>query len=101
MAGPGFVDYLVGEAFPAPGVFVLATTDDPKQKFPLNPYQLGEGPLYCFIAAYHLCHMEVPISIARVAIFNDAPLTPLSGPKVEVVSMAKRDQQVKVDRRFV
>ena len=30
--GPGFVDYLVGVAFPAPAVFVLATTDDPLQK---------------------------------------------------------------------
>jgi len=89
--GPGFVDYLVGVAFPAPAVFVLATTDDPLQKTRLNLYKQGEGPLYCFFTPYHLCHLETPMSVARAVIFNDATLTPLSGPKVEVVSIAKRD----------
>jgi predicted homoserine dehydrogenase-like protein len=31
------------------------------------------------------------MSIARAMIFQDATLTPLSGPKVEVVAIAKRD----------
>jgi predicted homoserine dehydrogenase-like protein len=43
----GVVDYVVG-ARPGPGVFVLATHDDPKQKHLLNLYKLGEGPLYSF-----------------------------------------------------
>jgi predicted homoserine dehydrogenase-like protein len=89
--GPGFVDYLVGVAFPAPAVFVLATTDDPLQQYRLNLYKQGEGPLYCFFTPYHLCHLETPMSVARAVIFNDPTLTPLSGPKVEVVSIAKRD----------
>ena len=51
---------------PAPGVFVLATHDDPKQRHYLNLYKLGEGPLYSFYTPYHLCHFEVPLSVARV-----------------------------------
>lgn len=88
--GDGIVDYLVGAA-PSPGVFVLAITDDPKQKHHLNLYKLGEGPLYPFYTPYHLCHFEVPISIARVALFKDPVITPLNGPIVEVIATAKKD----------
>src|SRR5690625_2637560 len=86
----GTGDYL-GGAKPAQGVFVYATHDDPKQQHYLNLYKLGEGPLYSFYTPYHLCHFEVPLSAARVALFGDAMLQPLGAPKVEVVATAKRD----------
>lgn len=86
----GVVDYVVGSK-PAPGVFVLAALEDPKQKHYLNLYKLGEGPLYPFYTPYHLCHFEVPLSLARVVLFGDAVLQPLAGPRVEVVATAKRD----------
>ena len=88
--GPGMVDYLVG-AEPGPGVFVLGTSDDPFQQHYLNLYKLGEGPLYLFYTPYHLCHLEVPNTIARAVLFNDATLTPLGKPYVEVVATAKTD----------
>jgi predicted homoserine dehydrogenase-like protein len=87
-SGPGIVDYLVG-AEPGPGVFVLGTSDDPFQQHYLNLYKLGEGPLYLFYTPYHLCHLEVPNTIARAVLFNDAALTPLGKPYVEVVATAK------------
>src|SRR4029453_2846366 len=59
----GVVDYVVGSK-PGPGVFVLATHDDPKQRHYLNLYKLGEGPLYSFYTPYHLCHFEVPLTVA-------------------------------------
>jgi predicted homoserine dehydrogenase-like protein len=86
----GIVDYVVG-ARPAPGVFVFATHDDPKQRHLLNLYRLGEGPLYSFYAPYHLCHFEVPTSVARAVLFHDAALAPLGGPRVEVIATAKTD----------
>jgi predicted homoserine dehydrogenase-like protein len=89
--GPGIVDYVVGIAEPAGGVFVLATQDNPVQKHYLNYYKLGEGPLYCFYTPYHLCHLEVPLTIARAVLFNDAALTPTYGPCVEVITAAKID----------
>lgn len=84
----GVVDYTVGSK-PGPGVFVLATHDDPKQQHYLNLYKLGKGPLYSFYTPYHLCHFEVPISVARLVLCGDPVLQPLSGPRVDVVATAK------------
>jgi predicted homoserine dehydrogenase-like protein len=90
LEGPGIVDYVVG-AMPNPGVFVLGTQDNPTQKHYLNLYKLGEGPLYCFYTPYHLCHFEVPNTIARAVIFGDAALAPEGPPRVDVVATAKVD----------
>lgn len=90
LAGDGYVDYCVG-ASPGPGVFVLATNDDPMHQHYLNLYKLGEGPLYCFYTPYHLCHFEVHNSIVRMVDFADVPVVPIGGPVVEVVAVAKTD----------
>ncbi len=90
LAGPGIVDYCVG-AMPNPGIFVLGTTDDTIERHYLSLYKLGPGPLYCFYWPYHLCHFEVPFTVARAAIFGDAAITPLDAPRVDVVAAAKRD----------
>jgi len=76
---------------PGPGVYVLATHDDPKQRHYLNLYKLGEGPLYSFYTPYHLCHFEVPLTVARAVLFGDAALQPAGPPTVEVLTVAKRD----------
>lgn len=88
--GPGIVDYVVG-ALPGPGIFVLGTHDDPAQRHYLNLYKLGEGPLYCFSTPYHLCHFEVPNTVARAVLFGDATIAPAGPPCVEVVAAVKRD----------
>lgn len=88
--GPGIVDYVVG-AVPGPGVFVLGTIEHPQQRHYLNLYKLGEGPLYCFHTPYHLCHFEVPNTIARAVLFNDAALAPAGPPCVEVIATAKKN----------
>jgi predicted homoserine dehydrogenase-like protein len=92
LEGDGIVDYVVG-AEPGPGVFVLGTHDDPMQRHYLELYKLGKGPLYCFYTPYHLCHFEVPMTVARAVIFKDASVAPLAGPRVEVVATAKIDLQ--------
>ncbi|WP_414565564.1 MULTISPECIES: NAD(P)H-dependent oxidoreductase [unclassified Anabaena] len=84
----GIVDYVVGTK-PGPGVFVFATHEDPKQRHYLNLYKLGEGPLYSFYTPYHLCHFEVPLSVARAVLFQDPVLSPIAGPVVDVVTTAK------------
>jgi predicted homoserine dehydrogenase-like protein len=86
----GVVDYVVG-AEPAPGVFVLAVHDHPVQQHYLNLYKLGEGPLYCFYTPYHLCHFEVPSTVARAVLFGDAAIAPVGELRVEVVATAKTD----------
>jgi predicted homoserine dehydrogenase-like protein len=87
---PGIVDYVVGAA-PSPGVFVLGTHPDPAQQHYLNLYKLGEGPLYCFYTPYHLCHFEVPNTVARAVLFGDAAIAPAGPPRVDVVAAAKAD----------
>jgi len=86
----GAVDYVVG-ARPGPGVYILASHDDPKQRHYLELYKLGTGPLYSFYQPYHLCHFEVPTTIARAALLGDATIRPLGAPTVEVVTTAKTD----------
>ncbi|MEN3301503.1 Gfo/Idh/MocA family oxidoreductase [Pseudonocardia sp.] len=86
----GIIDYVVGSK-PGPGVYVLGTHDDPKQRHYLELYKLGKGPLYSFYTPYHLCHFEVPNSVARAVDFADAALVPAGAPKVDVVTTAKRD----------
>ncbi len=88
--GPGIVDFIVG-ARPGPGVFVLGTHDDPRQQHYLNLYKLGEGPYYLFYTPYHLCHFEVPMTVARAVLFNDAALAPKGEPTVGVIAVAKQD----------
>jgi predicted homoserine dehydrogenase-like protein len=90
LSGAGIVDYVVG-AMPNPGVFVLGTHDHPTQQHYLNLYKLGGGPFYCFYTPYHLCHFEVPNTIARAVLFHDAAIAPLGAPKVEVIATAKTD----------
>ena len=86
--GPGIVDYVVG-ASPNPGVFVLGAHSHPTQKHYLKLYKLGDGPLYCFYTPYHLCHFEVPNTVARAVLFGDASIAPLDFPRVDVVATAK------------
>ncbi len=86
----GAVDYVVG-AQPGPGIYVLGEHDDPKQRHYLELYKLGTGPLYSFYTPYHLCHFEVPTTVARVALLGDPAIRPLGAPQVDVVTVAKTD----------
>jgi predicted homoserine dehydrogenase-like protein len=88
--GSGIVDYVVG-AVPSPGVFVLGMHDDATHRHYLNLYKLGGGPVYCFYTPYHLCHFEVPNTVARAVLFNDATIAPVGPPFVDVVATAKTD----------
>jgi predicted homoserine dehydrogenase-like protein len=92
VASGGIVDYVVG-ARPAGGIYVIATAEDPRRRFQLEMYKMGPGPLYCFHTPFHLCELEIPMSVARAVLFGDAAVTPRGGPVVDVVATAKRDLQ--------
>jgi predicted homoserine dehydrogenase-like protein len=57
----------------------------------LKLYKMGDGPLYVFYRPYHLCHFEVPSTIARAVLFGDAVIAPIAGLRVEVIAAAKTD----------
>lgn len=86
----GLVDYVLG-AQSTPGVFVLGYNEHPIQQQYLKYYKMGDGPLYLFYTPYHLCHFEVPITVARAVLFGDPNIAPLGGPVVDVITVAKRD----------
>lgn len=86
----GLVDYILG-AEPAPGVFVLGYNDHPIQRRYMHYYKMGEGPLYVFYTPYHLCHFEVPLTVGRAVLFQDAAVQPIAEPKCDVVAAAKRN----------
>lgn len=88
----GVVDYVIG-AVPSPGVFVFAARRDESQKLYLDYAKLGEGPLYSFYVPYHLTVFEVPLTVARVALFRDVVIAPTQGPRVDVVTAAKTDMK--------
>lgn len=89
----GMVDYLCG-AKPANGAFVLGMTDDPVRRDYLRYLKMGDGPLYVFYTPFHLPHLEVPNTIARAALLNDATVTPMGTPIADAVCVAKRDLRV-------
>jgi predicted homoserine dehydrogenase-like protein len=86
----GLVDYVLG-AQPGPGVFVLGYDPDPARAAYMKYLKMGDGPLYVFYVPYHLPHLEVPISAARAALFQDPVITPAGAPVCEVLTVAKRD----------
>jgi predicted homoserine dehydrogenase-like protein len=86
----GIVEYVVG-TLPSPGVYVFAERGDDAQAIYLDYGKLGKGPLYSFYVPYHLTIFEVPLSVARVALFRDVVIAPTHGPRVDVVAAAKVD----------
>ncbi len=93
IAGEGYVDYVLG-AEPSFGVFIIGHSDELWRQRYMEVYKMGPGPLYTFYAPYHLGPLETPLTIARVALFGDATLTPIGDPVVGVIAVAKRDLEV-------
>jgi predicted homoserine dehydrogenase-like protein len=85
----GAVDYAVG---PAPGVFVIITTDQPKIKADLNYLGLsGHGDFWCLYRPYHLANLETPITISHVLLDNAETLNTNRIPVAETITVAKKD----------
>lgn len=86
----GMVDFLVG-APPAFGAFVLGYSKDAVKASFLKYFKMGDGPLYCFYTPFHLPPFEIPLTVARAALFQDAAVTPLGAPVCDALAFAKRD----------
>ncbi len=86
---PGAVDYAIG---PAPGVFVIITTDQPKIVRDLKYLGLSNhGNYWALYRPYHLANLEAPISIARAVLDQEVTLATYRTPVAETVACAKRD----------
>jgi predicted homoserine dehydrogenase-like protein len=87
----GVVDYAVGKV--APGVFLIVGTDHPRLRECLVLRDMGPGPVYTLFRPFHLCSMEVPLSVALISLFNRPTMQPLEQLSAEVTTIAKRNLQ--------
>ncbi len=86
----GVVDYMIGRNL-FPGVFVVAEHTDPHQQKYLRYLGLGDGPRYVLFDSYHLCHLEVGETLAKVGLFGVETINNGTQPTATTISIAKHD----------
>lgn len=86
---PGVVDYVIGDL--QPGVFLVFSTDKLRLRQCLVLRDMGDGPNYMLLRPFHLCSMEIPLSVAQAAVQGRATMAPLDHLTAEVMSVAKKD----------
>lgn len=84
----GVVDYVIGKKL-FPGVFVVVEHKDKHQKGYLSYLGLGEGPRYVLFEPYHLCHLEVAGTIAKVVLFGQETIQN-KYKKTKTIAVAKQ-----------
>ena len=85
----GVVEYVIGDL--APGVFLVFTTESPRLRQCLVLRDMGQGPNYVLVRPFHLCSMEVPLSVARAVLQRQPTMPPPQRLVAEVLSVAKTD----------
>jgi predicted homoserine dehydrogenase-like protein len=83
----GVVDFAIGVH---PGVFVVFTTDQPRLKHGLIQRDMGHGPNYLLFRPFHLCSIEVPLTVAQAVIYGESSGHPLPKPVSECIAIAKK-----------
>ncbi len=86
----GFVEFSLGAA-PHTGAFVICRNDHPEKRRLMAYLKMGDGPLYMFYTPFHLPPWQIPHSVARAVLFNDATITPRGAPVCDTIACAKRD----------
>lgn len=85
----GVVDYAVGAV--APGVFLIVTTDVPRLRECLVLRDMGHGPVYTLFRPFHLCSMEVPLTVALIGLYGRPTMQPRDQLAAEVTTIAKSE----------
>ncbi len=85
----GVVDYVIGDL--KPGVFLVFTTEKKRLREALVLRDMGHGPNYVLLRPFHLCSMEVPLSVMQAVIQGKSTMAPLEKLTAEVVAVAKTD----------
>jgi predicted homoserine dehydrogenase-like protein len=83
----GVVDFATGPV--APGVFVVARSDEPTVVEEMEYLGMGAGPYYSFYRPYHLASIEAPLSIPAAVLDGRSDIQPRAW-RAEVAAGAKR-----------
>ncbi|PIP00289.1 NAD(P)H-dependent oxidoreductase [Pleomorphomonas carboxyditropha] len=83
----GVVDFAIGVH---PGVFVIVTTDNPRIRDGLVQRDMGNGPYYTLYRPYHLCSIEVPLTIAQCVLYGESSGHAAGGLVSECIAITKK-----------
>lgn len=83
----GVVDFAIGVH---PGVFLIVTTENERIKEGLVQRDMGDGPYYLLFRPYHLCSIEVPLTIAQAVLYNESSGHPMKEMHSECIGVAKK-----------
>jgi predicted homoserine dehydrogenase-like protein len=83
----GVVDFATGPV--APGVFVIARSDEPTVVEEMDYLGMGSGPYYSFYRPYHLASIEAPLSVPAAVLDGHSDIQPKAW-RAEVAAGTKR-----------
>jgi predicted homoserine dehydrogenase-like protein len=86
----GVVDFAIGVH---PGVFIIFTTDNQRIREGLVQRDMGYGPYYLLYRPYHLCSIEVPLTVAQIAIYGESSGHPMNKLTSECIVIAKKNMK--------
>lgn len=90
LRGAGVVEVVVGAA-PTTSVFAVVRSGDPTLARELAYLKLGDGPTYLLSKPFHLCGIELAVSIAGALLAREPAIAPRGAPVAAVFAAAKRD----------
>lgn len=84
----GVVDFAIGVH---PGVFVIVTTENEHIRAGLLDRDMGPGPYYTLYRPFHLCSVEVPLTVCQAVFYGESTGHPAGALVTECITVSKRD----------
>jgi predicted homoserine dehydrogenase-like protein len=84
----GVVDFAIGVH---PGVFVIVKTENDHIRAGMRDRDMGPGPYYTLYRPYHLCSVEVPLTVCQAVFYGESSGHPGGRLNSECIAVAKRD----------
>ncbi len=84
----GVVDFAIGVH---PGVFLIVKTDNKRIMEGMAQRDMGPGPYYTLFRPFHLCSVEVPLTVAKAVFYRESSGHPDRRLHSECIAVAKRD----------
>ena len=86
----GVVDFAIGVH---PGVFIIFTTDNQRIREGLVQRDMGYGPYYLLYRPYHLCSIEVPLTVAQMIFYRESSGHPMNKLTSECIVITKKNMK--------
>lgn len=84
----GIVDFAIGVH---PGVFLIVSTDNEHIKAGMRDRDMGPGPYYTLYRPFHLCSVEVPLTVCQAVFYGESSGHPGDRLITECIAVSKRD----------